>query len=305
MKQMMRWVVVSVVVLLAALRPAVATTLVLNPPSGTADGVLQDIGPDGDFDSAVTTDSFMSVGGPIGSFPRQAAVVEFHVTAIPPGAHIISARLYLDDTGGGLREHQILQVFMYAGDGQVTVADATAPGVLVGTKTNLDSTGSGGPDPADLDLSITPSLVESLLSGGATHIGFLITPDRVLSGGSHDFFASSESTFPGDLAPRLTVEYAIDSDNDGIPDDEDTTCPDSDLSATVVIDGCDSEVPNTVFPSGCTISDLIAACAEGASNHGQFVSCVSQVTNDLKKAGTITGQQKDAIQSCAEQADIP
>jgi hypothetical protein len=29
------------------------------------------------------------------------------------------------------------------------------------------------------------------------------------------------------------------------------------------------------------------------------------VTNDLKKAGTITGQQKGAIQSCAAQADIP
>jgi hypothetical protein len=27
------------------------------------------------------------------------------------------------------------------------------------------------------------------------------------------------------------------------------------------------------------------------------------VTNDLKKAGTITGQQKGAIQSCAAQAD--
>jgi hypothetical protein len=89
-----------------------------------------------------------------------------------------------------------------------------------------------------------------------------------------------------------------------VPDDEDE-CPDSDLSATVVIDGCNSEVPNTVFPSGCKISDLIAACAEGASSHGQFVSCVSHLTNDLKKAGTITGQQKDAIQSCAEQANIP
>jgi Concanavalin A-like lectin/glucanases superfamily len=79
-------------------------------------------------------------------------------------------------------------------------------------------------------------------------------------------------------------------------------CPNSDLSATVVIDGCDSGVPNTVFPSGCTISDLVVACAEGASNHGQFVSCVSHVTNDLR--GTITGQQKGAIQSCAAQANI-
>lgn len=95
-----------------------------------------------------------------------------------------------------------------------------------------------------------------------------------------------------------------DDDGDGVPNDEDD-CLNSDLSVTVAIDGCNSGVTNTLFPSGCTISDLIAACAEGASNHGQFMSCVSQVTNDLKKAGTITGQQKGAIQSCAGQANIP
>lgn len=95
-----------------------------------------------------------------------------------------------------------------------------------------------------------------------------------------------------------------DSDGDGIADNRDE-CSSSDLSATAVIDGCDSGVPNTVFPSGCTISDLIAPCAVGASNHGQFVSCVSHVSNDLKNARTITGQQKGAIQSCAAQADIP
>lgn len=82
-------------------------------------------------------------------------------------------------------------------------------------------------------------------------------------------------------------------------------CPNSDLSTTVVIDGCNSGVPNTLFPSGCTISDRIAACAEGASTHGQFVRCVSDVTNDLKKAGTITGQQGGAIESCAGRANIP
>lgn len=82
-------------------------------------------------------------------------------------------------------------------------------------------------------------------------------------------------------------------------------CPNSDLSTTVVIDGCNSGVPNTLFPSGCTISDRIAACAEGASTHGQFVRCVSHVTNDLKKAGTIAAQQEGAIKSCAARANIP
>jgi len=77
------------------------------------------------------------------------------------------------------------------------------------------------------------------------------------------------------------------------------------LSATVVIDGCNSGVTDTVLTSGRTISDLIAECATGARNHGQFVSCVAHVTNELKQTGTISGQQKGAIQSCAAQAHIP
>lgn len=72
-----------------------------------------------------------------------------------------------------------------------------------------------------------------------------------------------------------------------------------------VFDGCNSEIPNIVLPSGSTISDLITECAAGANNHGQFVSCVSHATANLKKAGTITGQQKSAIQQCAAQANIP
>jgi hypothetical protein len=73
----------------------------------------------------------------------------------------------------------------------------------------------------------------------------------------------------------------------------------------VNIDGCNAGVTNTLFPNGCTISDRVASCAERASNHGQFVSCVSQLTNGLKDAGTISGQQKGAIQSCAARAHIP
>jgi hypothetical protein len=113
------------------------------------------------------------------------------------------------------------------------------------------------------------------------------------------FSTSTRAAFAVDNL-RLVL---LDTDGDGVVDTDDN-CPNSIASPTIVLNGCDSGVPNTVFPSGCTISDLIAACAEGAINHGQFVSCVSHVTNDLKKAGTITGQQKGAIQSCAAQADI-
>jgi hypothetical protein len=100
------------------------------------------------------------------------------------------------------------------------------------------------------------------------------------------------------------VGWFPDADVDGVPDDSDCE-PHSDLSASVVIGGCNSGVPNTFFLSGCTIKDLINHIAAGAKNHGVFVSGVAQLTNALKKDGIITGAQKGAIQSCAAQARIP
>jgi hypothetical protein len=86
-----------------------------------------------------------------------------------------------------------------------------------------------------------------------------------------------------------TLTPIFDSDDDGIPNDEDT-CPNSILSDTVVIDECDSGVDNTLFVddedfgNGCTIADLIMQIAADANNHGQFVSGVAQFANDLNIA---------------------
>ena len=95
-----------------------------------------------------------------------------------------------------------------------------------------------------------------------------------------------------------------DDDNDGCADEGDAH-PCSNLEATVTIDGCNSNVPNVLVTCGSTMSDLIGDCAENASNHGQFVSCVSALTNAWKAAGLITGAQKGKIQSCAAGANIP
>jgi hypothetical protein len=100
------------------------------------------------------------------------------------------------------------------------------------------------------------------------------------------------------------IGWFPDNDVDGIADGPDQ-CDSSILAPTVVIDGCDSGVPNFLLTTGCTVSDEIAKCAASAGNHGGFVSCVSHFTNALKKAGIITGAQKGAIQSCAAGADIP
>ena len=106
------------------------------------------------------------------------------------------------------------------------------------------------------------------------------------------------------VSGSITVVGVADCDGDGVPDDEDCQ-PDSDLSETVVIDGCDSGVGNILFADGCTISDLIADCADGANNHGQFVSCVAHLVKDLRKSGDISNQDAALIIVCAAQSNLP
>jgi hypothetical protein len=55
---------------------------------------------------------------------------------------------------------------------------------------------------------------------------------------------------------------------------------------------------------GMSISELISECATAAKNHGQFVSCVTHLTNELKKDGVISDTEKGAIQSCAVKARL-
>ena len=66
-----------------------------------------------------------------------------------------------------------------------------------------------------------------------------------------------------------------------------------------MIGGIDTGVPNQLFPSGCTSSDLIAALAAGTSNHGGYVSSIAHLTNQWVSTGLVSGQQKGAIQNAA------
>lgn len=93
----------------------------------------------------------------------------------------------------------------------------------------------------------------------------------------------------------------VDTDGDGIADDDDA-CPNSDLSLTVVIDGIDTGVFNDLFDDGCTISDLISQCYWMSENHGEFMSCVANLTNSLKAEGIISGKEKGAITKAAAKA---
>jgi len=110
------------------------------------------------------------------------------------------------------------------------------------------------------------------------------------------------STNPASDHDGVVLYVMTDHDGDGLPDDNDA-CPTGDARATVIIGDCDSGVPNIAFPGGCTLADQIAALEAGANNHGQYVSAVGKLLNDLKKSGQLTGAQKGAIESCVAQSN--
>ena len=106
---------------------------------------------------------------------------------------------------------------------------------------------------------------------------------------------------PDDLTFELLRDVGWtfpDLDGDGFVDDEDCNAS-SDCRPTIVIGNIDTGVPNRLFDTGCTSSDLIARLAVPGANHGSFVSAVAHLTNEWLKAGLITGKQKGAIQSAA------
>ena len=112
-------------------------------------------------------------------------------------------------------------------------------------------------------------------------------------------------SLPDEVAPiELFRAGDLDGDGDGIRDDEDD-CLNSDLSSTVFIGDYDSGVENMLLDDGCTISDRIMLCAEYSKNHGRFVSCVSRLSNDLKKDGILSNFDKRDLMRCASRADIP
>ena len=113
-------------------------------------------------------------------------------------------------------------------------------------------------------------------------------------------------TAPDDLTLELLrdVGWFPDADLDGVADGNDCE-PHSDLLPTIVINGCDTGVTNTLFANGCTVSDLVSHIAANSNNHGNFVNGVAHLTDELRNAGLISGNQKGKIQSCAAGSNLP
>lgn len=95
----------------------------------------------------------------------------------------------------------------------------------------------------------------------------------------------------------LNPSESTDTDGDGVGDNSDVSV-NSDVRPTLIINGVDTMVANQVFADGSTLADLIAQAAQ-VSGPASFSSAVTQLTNQLKDAGVITGKEKGAIVSAA------
>lgn len=150
-------------------------------------------------------------------------------------------------------------------------------------------------------LSSIPGSLTLGPGGSATFAVPVSLPEGTPNGTVDRLVVYAESTtnpLMKDMVEVTTTAASIDTDGDGLTDFCDA-CPTSDLGATVVIDGCDSLVPNTLFPDGCTMIDLILALDVPGETHGDFVRQVSSLTREWAQAGLITGAQRGAIVSCA------
>jgi hypothetical protein len=103
---------------------------------------------------------------------------------------------------------------------------------------------------------------------------------------------------------RDARDDCTDGDGDGICDDVDR-CSASDVGSTIMMEGCDSGAENQLFGDGRTMSDQIGECANGAANHGEFVDCVTRLTNRWRKVKLIRWSEKVNIRNCAAGVNIP
>jgi hypothetical protein len=174
---------------------------------------------------------------------------------------------------------------------------AALGGGAVNVTLGVDLSVLAGADPAGRALLNAPNPLQP--GSSISHWDPVASPNLLMEPS-----INADLTHGVDLTLQQFQDIGWFSDGDGVPDGMDA-CLGSSPEATVVVDGCDSGVANTLFPNGCKISDLIGDCAADASNHGQFVSCVAHLGNRLKKNGTISGADKGAIQSCAAAASLP
>lgn len=173
---------------------------------------------------------------------------------------------------------------------------AGAPGANFGTYTDPDLTTFSSQNALSGQARATQGILSfSLQTGSAWADGFT---------GKLDGFTI---TLTDGSVARVNFEAdTVDSDGDGIPDNLDEV-PNSDTRPKVDVNGTEpgaTSIDNTVDSEGRTIQDLVNALMASAKNHGQYVSGITQLANQLRANGTITQAQKTEMTTGAAKSNI-
>ena len=100
------------------------------------------------------------------------------------------------------------------------------------------------------------------------------------------------------------IGWFADTDVDGLANALDS-CPASSFEDFVSIGGEDTGVPNVLFTSGCTMSDLVANVAAASRNHGGFVSGMNVLLKALEDAGIISKNERARMHNVTAHANVP
>ncbi|MBK6471359.1 MAG: serine protease [Betaproteobacteria bacterium] len=190
---------------------------------------------------------------------------------------------------------------------------AGAKGVIIGNNQAGGAIGLGGSDPTVTVPTISVSQADGTAIKAASpgvSVEFFTDPSRRagtnqglvrLYAPTTVALGSSISHFDTVALPNLLMEPFINADLRSARNLDLTPALMQDIGwtlETLKIGACDTAVPNALT-NGDLLHVKVENCKVGARNHGQFVSCINQVTNPLVAAGLMTGSQKGAISSCA------
>ena len=190
---------------------------------------------------------------------------------------------------------------------RITQADGNAikaalAGGPVTATLGVDLALRAGADPGGRALMNTPNPVQP--GSSVSHWDPIAFPNQLMEPAINADLTHSV-TSPQDLTLALMrdIGWYPDADLDMVPDGVDCEAH-SDFSATIVIDGCDTHVPNTFQSNGCTLADLFHHLAADAQNHGDFVSLATHLANALKASKAIPASGVQAIVNCAAHSSI-
>ena len=192
--------------------------------------------------------------------------------------------------------------------------NAGATGVIIGNNApGASAIGLGGSDPT----VVIPTIGVGTADGAAikaaspgVSVVYFSDPSR-LAGTTDGYvrlyaprtvaLGSSGSHFDISAAPNLLMEPSINGDLRSATNLDLTPALMQDVGwqlETLKIGACDSGVPATLA-TGQMLHVNVEVCAAGAKNHGQFVSCMTGVTNAAKAQSLLSGAQQGAVMSCA------